>query len=361
MEISATESTASSVITLAGKFPQSLAALKLGQLVIARVISVDSSQRAQIDVAGVRVQAQTTQALVSGQSLNLMVVQDGARLALKIVNQTPSSTLMNQALRQVLPQQIPLTETMMLLAHTVAQSSTGSQLLPAQIYEMIKAFLDRSLTQRDLTRADGVKMAVRDSGLFLEALLASPAGHAGIENDLKTRLLRLRMQIRQALEGLGEQSAQKGELLKLLKLSESALARMTMNQLSSLRESSESMIWYTEVPLQHQGSHEVVQFKFERNHPGEDEAAAATVTVTVRLNLMTLGPVEAKVMVLPQTVRVTFRAENTQAVDLIRDNLDALSDDFSVHGLATGEFYVLQSTLEPFDKITPPGLVDERV
>ena len=202
-----------------------------------------------------------------------------------------------------------------------------------------------------------MKSAVRNSGLFLEALLAAPAGHAGIEDDLKARLLRLQWQIRQALDGLPEQSSRRDQLNKLLTLSEAALARMTMNQITSLRENHGGLLWYTEIPVLHQDQYDVIQFRFERRPQatGDDP-----VTVTARLNLKALGLVEAVVTLLPAKIKVTFRVEKAETVELIRNSLDQLNDDFTLYGLKTGEFFVSQSALGPFQKITGSGLVDER-
>lgn len=162
----------------------------------------------------VQVNAQSITTLEPGHPLQLEVVNGGAQPQARIVRQQamPRETPMDNVLRQFLPQQQELSS---LVNHLASFAKSGAQTaLPADIQQLARSLLESLPDKNTLSSAEGLKQAVRDSGLFLESKLAhltqadAQAGGKAVDpaltNDLKAKLLVLA----QALTGRATPSAE---------------------------------------------------------------------------------------------------------------------------------------------------------
>ena len=164
----------------------------------------------RLSESGLQLRARTPLALEAGRSLTLQVVESGDTPKLKIVPPQPAAAertedqVIQQALREFLPKRQPATELATTLDRLL-QSAPGSA--AAKLPEPVRAAaagLAQALPQPSrLADAEGLQQAVRDSGLFLEARLATalPAQARELATaDVKGRLLVLVDALRKQLQ-----------------------------------------------------------------------------------------------------------------------------------------------------------------
>lgn len=145
--------------------------------------------------SGQLLRARSQLALFPGQILKLQVIEPGATPELKILPPetpvTPESVLIQQALRQHLPKQQGLVELASSLVQAMKPEQGAGAVLPDGLRTALQAVLD-VLPQKDaLIDPEGLRQAIRNSGLFFEAKLAALADGAEARGDLKGLLLAL--------------------------------------------------------------------------------------------------------------------------------------------------------------------------
>ncbi len=132
--------------------------------------------------------------LSAGQNLQLTVTQTNAN---KVVLQLPSSLFdaitQQKALREALPKQQPIVDTLIQLKALL--KPTSSTQLPTNILAFAKNFIAKLPTPEQLGTAAGIKQAIKQSGIFLENKLAqivSGKPSSIIDGDIKALLLGLK-------------------------------------------------------------------------------------------------------------------------------------------------------------------------
>ncbi|NEV77900.1 flagellar hook-length control protein FliK [Rhodopseudomonas sp. BR0C11] len=222
--------------------------LQPGSVLQAKVLSVGDNNQVRIAIGGQTVEATTQVPLQAGQTLQVSVSQTDAGVRLAIVNQPVTTTTAQAALAasgaaidsvtlgpqaivltsaQAAPSIVPTTTQALTpqqaaavatAAETAVTQQTGlsalfanlgavanSSGLPAAVRDAAAQVLAQQLpTAGGLTGA-GIQKAFQNSGIFLEAALAS--GTAGAGTDLKAALLVLRQVLTTAL---GAATAQAG-------------------------------------------------------------------------------------------------------------------------------------------------------
>lgn len=359
MKIDVPAAAVRTTVTLANAPAPSLPAWQQGQQLQARVVTVESAQRVLLDIAGQQFHAQTGMKLVPGQILELVVMRPGTPPLLQLATTARTAEKLVQALRQALPQQVPLSETI----HNFRQLMTaGGQALPPAIAAQIQAWLARLPGLAGLSRGDGLQQAVRDSGLFLEALLVQAIQTGGITtplpDDLKARLLQLAEQLQRAVAEAEQAGLSVGGLKKLLRQTESALSRIQLLQLQSLLGSEELPTWLLELPVQFDDRHEAVQMRLTRENSHDGKPAWKVV---LKFSFETLGAVEASVIVgAGNQASVSFNAERQQTADLFAGRLGELQSDLVDHGLQVGHLQARQGHPEKTAWLPECVLVDEQ-
>ncbi len=173
--------------------------LQIGQTLMAQVVKTDPGQ-ATLRVGQQLLQAQTGQLkLTPGETLQLQVAQLGKLPVLRVIAQVQQNMLA-QAMRQTLPQQQPLPQTLANLAQTLG--SAAARQLPPQVMQLARDVIGRLPDAIKVSTPDGLKQSIRDSGTFLEARLVQPgqtalAQQANLQGDLKANLMRLAQALRQ--------------------------------------------------------------------------------------------------------------------------------------------------------------------
>ena len=217
---------------------------------------------------------------------------------------------------------------------------------------------------------------IADSGLFLEHRLLHPQAGVHLEGDVKNILLRLAQLIRQAINhppppaqptsGQSGQSAQGGnatsaaqlsteQLLTLLKQSEASLARIQVNQLTSLttQGKGDERLLNIEIPLllQKDREPELLRLQIRRETRGSGEDKQAVWSVRLQLDPEDYGHIEAVVSLMGGKVSTTFWCEKQTTSALFSQHLEELSEQFRQQGLEPGSCRSIFGKLPPD---TPP-------
>ncbi|NJD07688.1 MAG: hypothetical protein FIA97_14495, partial [Methylococcaceae bacterium] len=192
-----------------------LAQLTPGQQIDAVVESQigDNYYLLRMSDSGLPLRARTPVALEAGRSLTLQVMESGDTPKLRIVSpqqapvESADSQAIQQALREFLPKRLPAGQLAATLERLLGAAAGESAAKLPQPVRTAVAELARALPQSvRLANAEGLQQAVRDSGLFLEAKLATAAPGQARElavADLKSRLLVLVDALRKQLEAEG--------------------------------------------------------------------------------------------------------------------------------------------------------------
>lgn len=149
----------------------------------------------RLDCGGRTLLAYSGANLKPGQILELEVVKPGTKPELRILppgTGSPSpDSIVQQALRQFLPKQAPLTDVIRELHQLVAQAGQTSA-LPTPVTEALKNLLASIPKKSELTSPEGMENGLSNSGVFLEAKLARAVDSSAdlVDSDFKARLLR---------------------------------------------------------------------------------------------------------------------------------------------------------------------------
>ena len=245
-----------------------LRAWTTGQVLEATVVRQALDGTVTLRVGSQEVQARTGLNLAADQALPLQVAQSGTQTVLRVLHvsnagatphptmlaqasgPTPETTL-TQAWRQVLPREGDL--------RPAARATGGWQWRPARtqgaarvVAAALKQFAARLPLLDTLTTPAGLKRAVGDSGIFLEAHLAQALteGKApAVQNDIKANLLQLVAQLRSlaasatpatAASAHGAEPPIDPALPVVLRQADAALARIEQNQLATLSGSPQA-------------------------------------------------------------------------------------------------------------------------
>ncbi len=388
-----------------------LSALKPGQSLPARVLAVPRADLALLLIDGLTVNARTGRPLLPGQQLTLTVLKAGVAPELEI---RPAARLpaTQDILRQALPRQLPLADTMTQIGQT---ADRALPLLNGAARQALRNLVARDQPLREPT-ATQLRQAVRDSGLFTEANLAR--GQAPQSGDRKALLLQLASALparggprplvadtppitdratlarvdalpepltRSALltaargmplggggpEGLpstpvapvaADPDAQ--VLARLWRLVEASLARIQVHQAASLpRDDAPQQAWQLDVPIALPGGPtQVIELRIQGDSPqAESTAADAGWLVTVGFVFPGLGPVKAGVRLAEGRISTSFWCEQDAAARLFQAHLPRLQSALEAAGLEVGHLAANQG-LPPDTAPSPPdGLLDERV
>lgn len=165
------------------------ASYKIGQILNAIVLSNSHQGRVAIRIGNMELTASTNIALQQNTPLELKVAQLQPKLQLQILLPGGGNPL-HEAMLKMLPQQTSLAP---LLAELVFKAQAKQHTAaPAPPQAAIKNLLAALPTRQDIRQADGLQRAVAQSGLFLEAKLATAASsqRPALATDLKSLLLR---------------------------------------------------------------------------------------------------------------------------------------------------------------------------
>ncbi|MDX1812494.1 MAG: flagellar hook-length control protein FliK, partial [Gammaproteobacteria bacterium] len=136
--------------------------------------------------------ARSAIALTEGQLLQLVVAQTGKQVVLQLPQNAVQQALTQQILRESLPRQQPLNETVNLVRQTLKEANQLN--LPQPVRQALQNFVNRIPDSTQLENPEGLQRAIKNSGLFLEKSISQALdGRGNIDgNDMKVLLSQLK-------------------------------------------------------------------------------------------------------------------------------------------------------------------------
>lgn len=154
-------------------------------------------------------------------------------------------------------------------------------------------------------------------------------------------------------------------LRELLREVESASARIQFNQLSMLRDPdnpSNTHVWLFDIPVRDKQQLEMLQMRLEQHSANLTEGDDAIWQVQLNLETQNLGPMQARISLHQQDVKVVLLAERQESSELLSHYIDDLSrrlDQLGVHisHLSCRQAPIKPLTAEP-EAVLPQHILD---
>lgn len=131
--------------------------------------------------------------------------------------------------------------------------------------------------------------------------------------------------------------AMEWQLLRdLLRDVESATARIHFNQLSSLRDPdnpSNVNVWLFDVPVKDKQQLDSLQMRLEQHSPEFSSSEEAIWQVQLNLETQNLGPMQAKISLHQQDVKVVLLAEREHSAQMLGQHIDELNERLDELGI----------------------------
>jgi hypothetical protein len=353
----------------------------LGAVVQARL--PDNRFLLQLAPEGRSLTAYSQTDLEPGRMLKLEVVKPGSaglppELRLIPDDHRPAgeASTIQQALRQFLPKQEPLAALTAALSQLPGQG-TETAALPRTIREAIGKLLATVPQQSRLTTPEGLKEAVRNSGLFLEAKLLAGAPPEALDSDLKARLLRLLDALKPVSSGEhpeapntrprtdDPQTTEQARLPNfpdrehLAHKAENALAKLVMDQLASLpKPDGPALAWQLEIPFAADGRHnDAAQLLVTRDgRQNGREGETECWSVTVELHPPGMGAFCGRIVWNNGRIDAYLWSDRPATAELMRAYTDHLQARLQHAGLEVGHLTTLDKAPNPRPTADRPAL-----
>lgn len=368
--------------------------LRSGQLLQAQVLSQTAQGAVKIRLGSLEVTAKTDIRLSPGQKLALEVIKTGTLPELRLRRAPDLEMLKTEALRSILPKQMPVARLIenlqSLLPHLSGASNLQAALeaLPgnpgrpeSDLTSIMRLIASQGLGANEPVTAERLRQLLKGSGLFLESRLAS--GLAPAPSDLKSSLLRLLFQLRPRLasqlprQNSMSESAQERRsdrsalpdgsplkpLVELLSQTEGALSRVRMNQLISLpADEGTRQAWQFEIPMNRKEHTDSFLVRLEQEHSGGKTQLDQRWIVTIEFDLEPLGPVSARLNLQQEEISSHFTAEKAVTAARLEQELPKLNQAFLKAGLKVGNLSARPGNIEKSDTgiPLPNPLLDEK-
>ena len=393
--------------TLQEANPAALKSWQVGQILSATVAGVSGNGAVTLRINNLLLNAQTSLPLQTGQTLKLEVARGGEQPLLKIAQPASPQDVQAQALRQALPRQLPLAPLLANLGAVAARLQNAPDPAGKELAQLARQVINGLAGKGDVSQGAGLKQAVLNSGVFLEAKLAAAlnGGPPLPPGDIKAGLLRLLAALERQSGGgaTGERTATdtsatareagraaqtsappplRGTLPQtqasvnvpraetaltttatdMLRQTEGALARLQLSQVASLpSEQQPQRLWSLELPVLHDQRTDLFQLRIEEEAAGAQQDSVTPWSVMLAFDLPSLGPVHARILVNGPQVSATLWAERPGTAALFNDQLDELRSGLQRAGMLVGRIACAEGT--PSTPPASPGgapLVDTR-
>ncbi len=386
-QVEATASVARSAPAPGAVGSSSFPAWRLGQILQAVVLARTSPASAVLGIDGAKVSVRTELALVPGQTLRLRVEGLGktAMLRLTAPGQPMPLDVRAIALKSALPQQVPLAQILRSVAVLTQPGQAAA--VPAPVVRAAHQLLGPVPSLAATISPAGLRQAVQDSGVFLEAKLAAAALRSipvSFATDLKARLLRfvsalrsdagappgstaarstpsappaLSSHARPGTTGSPTSARPGGDSAKaadptppsttkvfepgrMIAEAEGALARIQVHQLGAVKVADAPVaVWRMELPMMVARELQTIHVRIERDASAAEEPADPAWAVDVRVNLGARGDLAARVSYVGGVISTALWAEESTTAELIAGRLDELRRDLADAGLSVGSVH----------------------
>jgi flagellar hook-length control protein FliK len=327
----------------------------VGQILDARVVAHDAAaQTATLRIGSVTVEARSELPLPVGETIRLQVVASGQTVVLRpAILPDEQTTVLQQAWRQSLPRQTEIAPLVNQLLQLSQAATSPSPSLPAPLAALVKQIANVVPQVNTLVTPEGVKRALADSGITLEAKLARP--DASPASDFKAALLQLRSRLVEApLPGV--------PAAELLAKTDGALARIQLHQLASIPTETVPVPLFAEIPLRDGDRADVLRLAIEPQAQGQERPDAPRAwTVWLSLSPGDLGPVHCRITVQGESAAVSFWAERADTARLFQERLGELEAGLADDGFTAGRLHAQAGIPPNLPAPHPPrGILNER-
>ena len=169
-----------------------LSRLFVGQILNASVVSKKNPDTFFLQIGNQQIEAKTTQSrtLNIGEQLKLIVEKQNNPTTLRVMQHDPKVVITQESKQQLLRENIPKQAGLEKLTSVLAQVSKNIKAsvknLPAPIEQQFKKLIEQLPAKSSLKNESGLKTAIKNSGIFLEAKLLTEAFN---KNDSKLNSL----------------------------------------------------------------------------------------------------------------------------------------------------------------------------
>lgn len=395
-----------------------------GQVLDARVIDAqrDGTLLLQLEGQGKPVQARSPLPLAVGQQVKLEVALEADRVVLRLLDKPAEQPALQQAWRTALPHQLPLATVLQHIARLMQlpsvpgsgttatanaaappplpptttapplpvslpelrageitsrpqPASTASPATPAaatptadKLQSLALELLNRLPEPQRLGTAEGLRQAVLNSGLFLEARLAR-GDTTALQEDFRAGLLRLLHAVKEQAAAPAAATARGGNLPALMlsaamlgELSqqiEGALARVKVQQLHTLgAQTGADPAWLLELPLRSGTEQDILRLRIQREGNQRDGSGAPGWSVRLHFDSAQHGAVDSVVTLLGGKVGVSFWAEQPQTAERLQLRLEELRGQLHTAGLEVEHLRSTVGRAATEEAPVPSGLVN---
>ena len=332
--------------------------MKAGQLVDALVLSTNHYGQVKLRIGNTVLTASTNINLPKNSHFLLQVKQLRPQLILQLIpNANEHNVLkpLQDAVSSFLPRQDGLAPSLAsLLNKAFGSKSREQQYLRTLINSLVRAIPDR----HSISHAEGLRQAIMQSGLFLEANLSRSRKHRKTETsrDIKACLLRLQRGFEQhqqpGISVAGEYAStvpvlanrimppikkglpvpqhnasinlapDDGDIQDLvpgmMTRTRSALSRLGLLQAYSAENFNQGeCMWQLELPVQHRDAVEIVALSIEKDEQHRTNGKQTSWIINLAVDLPGLGSVQIRVSVFKQGVSSCFHPASSATAELI--------------------------------------------
>ncbi|HET8701429.1 MAG TPA: flagellar hook-length control protein FliK [Nitrococcus sp.] len=344
------------------------AALQSGRPVRARVYT-DATGRLLAVIGRIRLVLDGKLALRTGEELTVRLVDTAGGPALEILaRRPPPSAAAIMLLRQAIPRQQDLSVLLAALRALRLQPQRW-EAFSAEQRQSADEMLARLASSTQLQQAQGVRAALRDSGVLLEWLLARyPQAAAQIvQSDFKAGLLRLIARLQEApaaSQAAGSDNAPdelSGLSSGLLQQAEGALARLQLLQLQPL-ESPGGLDLACQIPLAHGNDTDDLYLRIRRQTDRkaagrQANAREPTWEVSLRFRFAGTEALSARLSVIGRRAAVTWWTDDSRLAAAVEAAAPVLAERLRALDLEVGlvRCHRAQAPPERTDATRPQG------
>lgn len=144
-------------------------------------------------------------------------------------------------------------------------------------------------------------------------------------------------------------------LRDLLREVESVSARLQFNQLSMLRDPdspSNVNVWLFDMPIKDKQQLDSLQLRLEQHSPALTDEDEAIWQVQLNLETQNLGPMQARISLHKDDVKVVLLAEREESAALLSTHIDALNQRLIKLGVNVSHLSSRQAPIQPLSPIS---------
>lgn len=231
--------------------------------------------------------------------------------------------------------------------------------LPAVLHPLFMNLLNRP----NIKTPEGLKQAISNSGLFLEAKLLNDPDME-FTGDLKADFLKLKTALQQLSRNAThpEMFAMQEKLEDLQKKVEGAIARIVLNQIaSSPTDDTLKQQWHIELPILQEDRATHAKLLITRDSRNDNGSEKDQWSIDLELEPKGLGRINSRIVYFDGEISTFFQCEHPATKQLIKGQLETLRQRFIVSGLNPGNLSAQHNENQSTETLSHfQGIVDEK-